>query len=33
MMKMKNTSHEHNINSRGCRDIINISMMVWYDNA
>ena len=33
MIKMKNRSHEHNINSRGCRDIVNISMMSWYDNA
>ena len=32
MVKMKNGSHEHNINSPRSRHIINISILSWYDD-
>ena len=33
MMKMKNISHGHNINSPRSRHIVNVSMMSRYDDA
>ena len=33
MMKMKNRSHGHDINSPRSRQIVNISMMFRYDDA